>query len=50
MSKPTATFVHMTDLHIAQPGVPDSFLNTDTSATLATVLAEVKAITGGSDE
>ncbi|QYO76678.1 metallophosphoesterase [Devosia salina] len=36
------TFLHLTDLHIAQPGVPDAFLSTDTSATLAKVLADIK--------
>lgn len=41
MSRPT-TFLHLTDLHIAQPGVPDGFLNSDTSATLEKVLAEIK--------
>jgi 3',5'-cyclic AMP phosphodiesterase CpdA len=43
MSRPT-TFLHLTDLHIAQPGVPDDFLNSDTSATLAAVLADIKAM------
>jgi len=32
------TFVHLTDLHVGSPGVPDSHLFSDTSATLRIVL------------
>lgn len=43
MSRPT-TFLHLTDLHIGDPAIQDDFLNTDTSATLATVLADIRQI------
>lgn len=38
------TFVHLTDLHVGNPAVPDDHLYSDTSATLAAILAEVKAL------
>jgi len=38
------TFVHLTDLHIGNPAVPDDHLYSDTSATLATILADVKRL------
>jgi 3',5'-cyclic AMP phosphodiesterase CpdA len=39
------TFIHITDLHIGNPGVPDDHLFSDTSATLARVLEMI----GGMD-
>lgn len=38
------TFVHLTDLHVGDPAVQDDHLYSDTSATLAAILAEVKAL------
>lgn len=38
------TFVHLTDLHIGNPGVPDDHLYSDTSTTLAQILKEVKSL------
>jgi 3',5'-cyclic AMP phosphodiesterase CpdA len=38
------TFIHLTDLHIGNPEVPDDRLFSDTSSTLATILSEVKRI------
>jgi 3',5'-cyclic AMP phosphodiesterase CpdA len=35
------TFIHITDLHVGNPVVPDSHLFSDTSATLARVLAMI---------
>lgn len=40
----TITFVHLTDLHVGNPAEPDDHLYSDTSATLATILAEVKSL------
>lgn len=38
------TFVHLTDLHVGNPEVPDDHLYSDTSATLSRILAEVKSL------
>lgn len=38
------TFVHLTDLHVGNPAVPDDHLYSDTAATLATILAEIKTL------
>ena len=38
------TFVHLTDLHVGDPAVQDDHLYSDTSATLAAILAEVKSL------
>lgn len=38
------TFVHLTDLHISNPAVQDDHLYSDTSATLAAILADVKKL------
>jgi len=38
------TFVHLTDLHVGDPAVPDGSLLSDTTATLRTILAEVKRL------
>jgi len=38
------TFVHLTDLHVGDPAVPDAHLYSDTNATLRTILAEVKRL------
>jgi 3',5'-cyclic-AMP phosphodiesterase len=38
------TFVHLTDLHVGDPSVPDESLLSDTNATLRAVLAEVKRL------
>jgi len=38
------TFVHLTDLHVGNPAVQDDHLFSDTSATLAAILAEVKTL------
>ena len=35
------TFIHLTDLHIGNPAVPDDHLYSDTSTTLATILADI---------
>ena len=35
------TFMHLTDLHVGNPEVPDASLLSDTNATLRTILAEV---------
>ena len=37
------TFVHLTDLHVGDPNVPDAHLYSDTNATMRTILAQVKA-------
>lgn len=42
--KSNPTFVHLTDLHIGNPEVADDHIFSDTSATLATILAQVKAL------
>ncbi len=38
------TFVHLTDLHISDPTVTDDHLYSDTSKTLAAILADVKRV------
>ena len=38
------TFIHLTDLHVGNPAVPDDHLYSDTSATLAAILADVKKL------
>ena len=38
------TFVHLTDLHVGNPQVQDDQLYSDTSTTLATILAEIKSL------
>lgn len=38
------TFVHLTDLHVGDPSVPDDHLHSDTNATLAAILADVKKL------
>jgi Icc protein len=43
MSEPI-TFVHLTDLHVGNPAVQDDHLYSDTSATLARILAEIKLL------
>lgn len=38
------TFVHLTDIHVGDPAVPDDHLYSDTNATFRTILDEVKAM------
>lgn len=38
------TFVHLTDLHVGDPNVADDHLYSDTNATLAAILADVKTL------
>lgn len=38
------TFVHLTDLHVGDASVPDDHLHSDTNATLAAILADVKKL------
>jgi 3',5'-cyclic AMP phosphodiesterase CpdA len=38
------TFVHLTDLHISDPGLNDDHLHSDTSANMAAILKEVKRL------
>jgi len=38
------SFVHLTDLHVSDPAAPDEKLHSDTAATLAAILAEVKRV------
>lgn len=38
------TFIHLTDLHIGNPAVEDDHLFSDTTATLARILAEIKTL------
>ena len=38
------TFVHLTDLHVGNPDVPDASLQTDTAATLRAVLKDVQRL------
>ncbi len=38
------TFIHLTDLHVGNPNVPDDHLFSDTNATLAAILADVKKL------
>ena len=37
-------FIHLTDLHVGDPAVPDSHLYSDTAATLREILAMVRTI------
>jgi 3',5'-cyclic AMP phosphodiesterase CpdA len=39
------TFVHLTDLHVGDPAVPDPGLQADTTANLRAILADVKRLT-----
>ncbi|NKC05019.1 metallophosphoesterase [Brucella haematophila] len=43
MSEPV-TFIHLTDLHIGNPAVEDDHLYSDTTTTLARILAEIKTL------
>lgn len=43
MSDPI-TFVHLTDLHVGNPAVADDHLHSDTTTTLAAMLADVKKL------
>lgn len=38
------TFIHLTDLHVGNPAVPDDHLFSDTTTTLSRILAEVKTL------
>ena len=38
------TFIHLTDLHVGNPDVPDAHLFSDTSSTLRRILAEIKTL------
>lgn len=38
------TFVHLTDLHVGNPAIPDSHLYSDTTTTLRRILAEIKTL------
>jgi len=38
------TFIHLTDLHVGNPAVPDDHLFSDTTTTLRRILAEVKTL------
>lgn len=38
------TFIHLTDLHVGNPEIPDDHLFSDTSKTLATILSDIKRI------
>jgi len=38
------TFVHLTDLHVGNPAVPDESLQSDTTTTLRTILGEVNRL------
>ncbi|MCO6187600.1 metallophosphoesterase [Rhizobium sp. L1K21] len=40
----TTTFIHLTDLHISNPAVDDDHLHSDTSATLAAILADIATL------
>tara|TARA_R110002020_G_scaffold14693_6_gene52165 strand:- start:4551 stop:5423 length:873 start_codon:yes stop_codon:yes gene_type:complete len=40
----TITFIHLTDLHVGNPAVPDDHLYSDTTATLRQILGEVKTL------
>jgi Icc protein len=39
------TFIHLTDLHIGNPVVPDDHLFSNTSETLTTILSDIKRLT-----
>lgn len=43
MSEPV-TFVHLTDLHVGNPAVPDDHLFSDTTTTLRRILADIKTL------
>jgi 3',5'-cyclic-AMP phosphodiesterase len=43
MSEPV-TFIHLTDLHVGNPAVQDDHLYSDTSATLVSILDEIKLL------
>ncbi|SEQ14456.1 3',5'-cyclic AMP phosphodiesterase CpdA [Devosia sp. YR412] len=43
MSEPV-TFIHLTDLHVGNPAVPDDHLYSDTTTTLRRILAEIKTL------
>lgn len=38
------TFIHLTDLHVGDPNVPDDHLYSDTNSTLKSILADVKKL------
>lgn len=38
------TFVHLTDLHVGNPAVPDDHLYSDTTTTLRAILSDIKAL------
>jgi Icc protein len=38
------TFIHLTDLHVGNPAVPDDHLYSDTTTTLRTILADIKTL------
>lgn len=38
------TFVHLTDIHVGNPEIPDTHLFSDTSTTLTTILSDIKSI------
>lgn len=40
----TVTFVHLTDLHVGNPAVPDDHLFSDTTSTLRRTLADIKTL------
>lgn len=40
----SVTFIHLTDLHVGNPAIADDHLYSDTSATLATILDDVKKL------
>lgn len=40
----TVTFIHLTDLHVGNPEVPDDHLYSDTTTTLRRILAEIKTL------
>ncbi|UXN71842.1 metallophosphoesterase [Devosia neptuniae] len=43
MSEPV-TFIHLTDLHVGNPAVPDDHLYSDTTTTLRAILADIKTL------
>lgn len=40
----SVTFIHLTDLHVGNPAVPDDHLYSDTSTTLRRILAEIRTL------
>lgn len=38
------TFVHLTDIHVGNPEIPDDHLYSDTTTTLSAILADIKTI------